>query len=147
MNHIDVMKQAIHALDGLFNGGVRVWALGASHQPKEAIKSLREAIEEAEKVGNLDGYVEGFNAGKLFAELEAEKVEPVAVVDYSDYIKGTVEWTKDYLPHGTKLYTAPPQREWVGLSHEEVNSWELPDTPTVFEFTKFIEGKIKEKNT
>ena len=40
-----------------------------------------------------------------------------------------------------------PKREWVGLTKEEVDSWELPDCPTVFEFVQFIEAKIKEKNT
>ena len=39
------------------------------------------------------------------------------------------------------------QREWVGLTKEEVNSWELPDCPTVFEFVQFIEDKIKDRNT
>ena len=39
-----------------------------------------------------------------------------------------------------------PKREWVGLTKEEVDSWELPDCPTVFEFVQFIEAKIKEKN-
>ena len=38
------------------------------------------------------------------------------------------------------------EREWVGLTDEEVNSWELPDSPTVFEFVQFIEAKLKEKN-
>ena len=38
-------------------------------------------------------------------------------------------------------------REWAGLTKEEVDSWELPDCPTVFEFVQFIEAKIKEKNT
>jgi predicted RNA-binding Zn-ribbon protein involved in translation (DUF1610 family) len=38
-------------------------------------------------------------------------------------------------------------REWVGLTKEEVDSWELPDCPTVFEFVQFIEAKLKEKNT
>jgi len=36
--------------------------------------------------------------------------------------------------------------KWVGLTDDEVNCWELPDTPTVFEFAKFIEAKLKEKN-
>ena len=36
--------------------------------------------------------------------------------------------------------------EWVGLTKEEVDSWELPDCPTVFEFVQFIEAKLKEKN-
>ena len=39
------------------------------------------------------------------------------------------------------------KREWVGLTKEEVDSWELPDSPTVFEFVQFIEAKLKEKNT
>jgi hypothetical protein len=38
------------------------------------------------------------------------------------------------------------EREWVGLTKEEVDSWELPDCPTVFEFVQFIEAKLKEKN-
>jgi transcription elongation factor Elf1 len=38
-------------------------------------------------------------------------------------------------------------RQWVGLTKEEVDSWKLPDCPTVFEFVQFIEAKIKEKNT
>lgn len=40
----------------------------------------------------------------------------------------------------------PAQRTWVGLTKEEVDSWELPDSPTVFEFVQFIEDKIKDKN-
>ena len=36
---------------------------------------------------------------------------------------------------------------WYGLTKEEVDSWELPDCPTVFEFVQFIEAKLKEKNT
>jgi len=38
------------------------------------------------------------------------------------------------------------RREWVELTKEEVDSWELPENPTVFEFAQFIEAKLKEKN-
>ena len=48
---------------------------------------------------------------------------------------------------GSAYEKACGQREWVGLTHDEVNSWELPDCPTVFEFAQFIEAKLKEKNT
>ena len=41
----------------------------------------------------------------------------------------------------------PPQRTWVGLTKDEVDSWNLPDHPTVFEFAQFIEARLKEKNT
>lgn len=36
---------------------------------------------------------------------------------------------------------------WVSLTKDDVESWDLPKDPTVFEFAKFIEAKIKEKNT
>ena len=45
------------------------------------------------------------------------------------------------------LYTAPQKHEWAVLTKEEVDSWELPDCPTVFEFVQFIEDKIKDRNT
>ena len=43
---------------------------------------------------------------------------------------------------------APPEthKPWGGLTKEDVDSWDLPDLPTVFEFAQFIEVKVKEKN-
>lgn len=38
------------------------------------------------------------------------------------------------------------RREWVSLTEEEVESWDLPELPTLFEFCSLIEAKIKEKN-
>jgi len=59
-----------------------------------------------------------------------------------------------YAGHAASVYMAawdasdthPPQRTWVGLTKDEVDSWNLPDHPTVFEFAQFIESKLKEKN-
>jgi hypothetical protein len=43
------------------------------------------------------------------------------------------------------LYTAPPQREWQGLTDEDV--WELAQkTPDFSETVAAIEAKLKEKN-
>ena len=39
-----------------------------------------------------------------------------------------------------------PKREWVGLTKDEVETWELPVSPTIYEFAQFVEAKIKEKN-
>jgi hypothetical protein len=36
---------------------------------------------------------------------------------------------------------------WVRLTDEEIESWVLPDKPTVAEFARFVEAKLKEKNT
>ena len=42
--------------------------------------------------------------------------------------------------------TTAPQREWVGLTDEDIESWVLPDKPTVAQFARFVETKLKEKN-
>ena len=86
------------------------------------------------------------------------KTEPVAwMTDYENIMHANdhARWVKfdggkgferfsDYV---IPLYTAPPQRPWVGLTDEEINSWDLPDKPTVAQFARFVEAKLKEKNT
>lgn len=36
--------------------------------------------------------------------------------------------------------------KWKSLTKEEVEKWDLPERPTVFEFAQFVEAKVKEKN-
>jgi hypothetical protein len=36
---------------------------------------------------------------------------------------------------------------WVGLTDDEINSWDLPDKPTVAEFARFVEATLRSKNT
>jgi hypothetical protein len=55
----------------------------------------------------------------------------------------TEPWVKTY-SGGKPNYTEP--KEWVGLTHDEVNKWELPESPTVYEFAQFVEAKLREKN-
>jgi len=52
------------------------------------------------------------------------------------------------------LYTAPPQREWQGLTDEEVEGyWDWEDfqcgagRSTILEMVRDIEARLKEKNT
>jgi hypothetical protein len=46
------------------------------------------------------------------------------------------------------MNAAPPKREWVGLTDDEINNLNLPEsgTATVRDLVKLIEGKLKEKN-
>ena len=39
------------------------------------------------------------------------------------------------------------QREWVGLTDEDIESWDLPVLPTVAQFARFVEAKLRSKNT
>ena len=54
-------------------------------------------------------------------------------------------------PDDIPLYTAPPKKEWVGLTDQEINSvcdkrdWTAPWTDETF--ARAIEAKLKEKNT
>ena len=47
----------------------------------------------------------------------------------------------------TPLYTAPPQREWQGLTDEEIDTWNIVGHESLREFVRAIEAKLKEKNT
>jgi hypothetical protein len=39
-----------------------------------------------------------------------------------------------------------PRRKWIEITKGEIDSWDLPDKPTLAELVWFIESKIKEKN-
>ncbi len=55
-------------------------------------------------------------------------------------------------PSITPLYTAPPPRQWQGLTYEEVgaltvfNGLHHVEVPVLADFIRAIEAKIKEKN-
>ena len=79
-----------------------------------------------------------------------DKQEPVAWISEG----GDVSRSKRYMDEmGFKcnpLYTAPPKKEWVGLTDEEIKSvcynrdWTAPWTDTTF--ARAIEAKLREKN-
>ncbi len=45
------------------------------------------------------------------------------------------------------LYTAPPQREWQGLTPEEAKEISLANRPYVIDMIAALEKRLKEKNT
>ena len=45
------------------------------------------------------------------------------------------------------LYTAPPRREWVGLTDEEIDKWNIVGHESLREFVRSLEAKLREKNT
>jgi hypothetical protein len=51
------------------------------------------------------------------------------------------------LLNGQPLYTAPPQREWQGLTDEEIQQAAQGGDTNFWEFCDIIEAKLKEKNT
>ena len=74
--------------------------------------------------------------------------EPVGQLCEEAYGRYQVAWFRE-VKDGAKLYTAPPKREWVGLTAEERNAIEavtlgLHGIPSFF--ATAIEAKLKELN-
>ena len=79
----------------------------------------------------------------LRARLAQPEPEPEHVATIGNW--GKVMWREGVYPQfNDKLYTAPPQREWQGLTDEEKN--EITWGKTVYEILDLAEAKLKEKN-
>jgi len=169
---IEVLKQALEALEDFVDVikydneqddiGRRACCDVLSYNPhsenckaKQAITAIKEAIREHAM----------YEVQRLGQEIEQEPVAWMHIMDNTEGIKANgagivsitqkrkhpfgkagIDFSKSYPVTSTPLYTHPPQRTWVGLTKDEVDSWNLPDHPTVFEFAQFIESKLKEKN-
>jgi hypothetical protein len=119
-----------------------------------------EAQQVLDDLEALTAYIQGIDNGivlkiqsieTLRARLSAPEPEPVAWMNEGDM--GKTDWK--VWAHGKPtatipLYTAPPQREWQGLTATEMMEL-LPKNNDVLEkriaeFACAIEAKLKEKN-
>jgi hypothetical protein len=121
----------------------------------------REAMQMALEV--LEILTDGYDGTEVGVEIEAitalrqaldTEQEPVAFINVEEQ---KLEWAKLTLWHTPTvvklpkipLYTAPPKREWVGLTDEEIwsNGSRLSLSERgIREFARAIEAKLKEKN-
>jgi hypothetical protein len=123
---------------------------------REAMQMALEALE-SDPISHA-GLVNRKQAIAILRQaLEAEQ-EPVAWASSLDFDDDDQEIipAKDKGKLGTSncdiaLYIAPPKKQWVGLTDEEINSvrysrdWTAPWTDATF--ARAIEEKLKEKNT
>ena len=60
-----------------------------------------------------------------------------------------IEDVVEYHADGTRTVRIQPKREWGGLTDDEINSIEFPEsgTATMRDFVRIIEAKLKDKNT
>ena len=110
--------------------------------------------EEIDQGGLCDVHYWQGRAHRAEALAQPEQ-EPVAVIDVHEFYDNCANFSLlQKLPKGKHtLYTAPPQRTWVGLTDEEIadcaEKMEASDPTDSFwrEFFRGIEAKLKEKNT
>jgi hypothetical protein len=111
---------------------------------RELMQQALDALITAE----LDGNCEYGVTDALRTRLAQPEQEPVAQVNYNE--RQNIAWLfGKQLPDGTLLYTAPPQREWKGLTDEERQECLYSDPifgMAASTFARAIEAKLKEKN-
>ena len=94
------------------------------------------------RISNSTGRESAVELRRLALKVEQE---PVAWISEG----GDVSRSKRYMDEmGFKcnpLYTAPPKKEWVGLTDEDMEALFLNEDGV--RFARYIEAKLKEKNT
>jgi hypothetical protein len=120
---------------------------------REAMQLALEALE-SDPISHA-GLVSRKQAVTALRQALEEKREPVAWISDSP-TKGNgkqLHWTKSeawrWSSNITPLYTAPPKREWVGLTKEDMPDGDNPmfDTNEFYAGMAWAEIKLKEKNT
>ena len=105
------------------------------------------------EMSNIGQEIERVHAVNMSEErvqkTEKNEHEPVAIVQQEMYGRGQVLWVRpaSEFADGTPLYTAPPKKEWVGLTDEErIDVLHSGDKEGFLEYAKGIEAKLKDKN-
>lgn len=130
---IDAMKQALDTLD-------RLWDIGIDAEFDipllPSMNALRQAIKEAEKHDEPVAWISDSQTKGNGKQLHFTKAE-------------AWHWSSNITP----LYAAPPRKEWVSLTDDEMfNAIQSIDNTTVrlppgFKlFACAIEAKLREKN-
>ena len=132
----------------------------------EALKMALEALNDlsAWNDGEVGGHMDEPYSAEVARRtitaikeaLEQPKQEPLAWISTGP--ASMIHWTSDKPAYGddwVPLYTTPPQREFVGLTKEEIaefDTWHDNREEEVgwcnpSEIVAYIEAKLKEKNT
>jgi hypothetical protein len=119
---------------------------------RELMQMALDALEDADDILEAEGYMHGFQMEVIKAvkaRLQELDPKPVAWLDSEGFpwSKEGIQWRSiedTYQP----LYTAPPKREWVGLTDEDKHYLnEVLNLQGRFPVIDAIEAKLKEKNS
>ena len=126
----NLRKAAEMALDVLLDPKTR------ADEVAEAVKVIRQAL--AEPANSTTDFVEP----KASAQTEQE---PVCFLRETSWRYEIAPWDD---PNGIPVYTAPPKREWVGLTREDKDDLvhALPEFYSMEHVILATEAKLKEKN-
>ena len=113
-------------------------------QAADVLQAVREAPASKDEIQRA-----WIVSDLLRRRLAQPEQEPVATVRCINGI--TIGYLEVMQPVGTKLYTTPPQRTWVGLTDEEraaiYGEFGMALLPVRKVIAEEIEAKLREKNT
>ena len=136
----------------------REWVGLTDEQIEEAIEVLEDASAEMlMETGDKNYYIEAIavlrqalvdaddTSQERVDEIVKDEHEPVAWANSFDLQNFDMKVrTCPDLHHTVPLYTAPPKREWVGLTDDEMEALFLNEDGV--RFARYIEAKLREKN-
>ena len=123
----------------------------------ELMQQALETLEEINKLSvgenaiclpaEIDGAMDALR--ERLAQPEQEPVAWICEGSASDEKHAIDYWQEDIdaIPIGTQLYTTPPQRQWVGLTDEEITELSAFVYAGDPQYVRLIETKLREKNT
>jgi hypothetical protein len=125
---------------------------------REAMQMALEALELYQSKSSVQMFDDAVKALRQALETEQEPVATVTSESGNPNLSMSW-WHEPALPVGTKIYTSPPKREWVGLTADEIWQCNKAKSGSAVEFhicyehqnledfAESIEEKLKEKNT
>jgi hypothetical protein len=138
----EAMQMALEAFDALYVNDYSGYEISKHERYiiDDAVKALRQALVDADDTSQ-----------DHVGETVKQEHEPVAWANSFDLKNFDMKVrTCPDLHHTVPLYTAPPKREWVGLTDEEIAkviSGQFAEQNYWVKITRAIEAKLKEKNT
>jgi len=88
---------------------------------REAMQMALEALELYQSKSSVQMFDDAVKALRQALETEQEPVATVTSESGNPNLSMSW-WHEPALPVGTKIYTSPPKREWVGLTDEEIDA-------------------------
>jgi hypothetical protein len=139
MTDRELMQMALLKMEYMLNNGE--W-----YKPEETIEALRARLAQPEQAPTNNGrYLTGYKA--------QPEQEPVAWMYefYADRGYPGLAFEPQRSADNVPLYTAPSQREWQGLTDEEITGMTENGSQLMQDYAikvaRAIEAKLKEKNT
>jgi hypothetical protein len=122
---VDETAKDRHEFEEMVKKGTKAWA----DTPDNWVDDLRGEAEKQEPVAHLWECLGRWSAYLASHGGEAELAPP--------------QWLCDAI----NAATAPPKREWVGLTNEEIVGFIALDGASLADFIRCIEAKLRSKNT